>query len=51
MDFTPGEILFYGGIAGMAIMAVVSIIVIAVLSHSRKRLRLKKIEEYGDINE
>ena len=35
MGFTPGEMLFYGGIAGMAIVAVVAIIVIAVLAGSR----------------
>ena len=47
MEFTPGEMLFYGGIAGMVIVAVVSIIVIAVLAGSRKRLRRKLNEEYG----
>jgi predicted membrane metal-binding protein len=47
MNFTPGEMLFYGGIAGMAIAAVVSIIVIAVLAGSRKRLRRKLDDEYG----
>ena len=47
MDFTPGEMLFYGGIAGMVIVALVTIIVIAVLSGSRKRLRRKLNEEYG----
>ena len=47
MDFTPGEMLFYGGIAGMAVVIVVSAIVIAVLAGSRKRLRRKLNEEYG----
>lgn len=47
MNFTPGEMLFYGGITGMVIVAIISIIVIAVLSGSRKRLRLKLNEEYG----
>ena len=47
MDFTPGEMLFYGGIAGMAIVVIISIIVIAVLAGSRKRLRRKLNEEYG----
>ena len=47
MNFTPGEMLFYGGIAGMVIVAVVAIIVFAVLSGSRKRLRRKLNEEYG----
>ena len=47
MNFTPGEILFYGGITGMVIVGIVAIIVIAVLSGSRKRLRRKLNEEYG----
>jgi predicted membrane metal-binding protein len=40
--------LFYGGVAGMAVVVVVAIIVIAVLAGSRKRLRRKLNEEYGD---
>ena len=47
MNFTPGEMLFYGGTAGMAIVAVVAVIVIIALSGSRKRLRRKLNEEYG----
>ena len=47
MDFTPGELLFYGGIIGMSVAAVVAIIVIIILSGSRKRLRRKLNEEYG----
>lgn len=47
MDFTPGETLFYGGIAGIAMVIVVSIIVIAVLARSSKRLHRKLNEEYG----
>ena len=47
MDFTPGEMLFYGGIAGMALVAVVSVIVVIILSGSRKRLRRKLNDEYG----
>ena len=47
MSFTPGEMLFYGGIIGMVTVAVAAIIVIAVLSGSRKRLRRKLNEEYG----
>jgi Na+-transporting methylmalonyl-CoA/oxaloacetate decarboxylase gamma subunit len=48
MNLTPGEMLFYGGIAGMAIVLITAIIVIAVLSGSRKRLRRKLNEEYGN---
>jgi len=47
MDFTPGEMLFYGGIAGMVVVVLVTIIVIVILSGSRKRLRKKFNEEYG----
>lgn len=47
MNFTPGEMLFYGGIAGMAVVAVAAVIVMAVLGSSRKRLRRKMSEEYG----
>lgn len=48
MNFTPGEMLFYGGVAGMIITAVVAVIVIVILAGSRKRLRRKLDEEYGD---
>jgi type II secretory pathway pseudopilin PulG len=47
MNFAPGEMLFYGGIAGMAIVAVVAIIVLSILTGSRKRLRRKLNDEYG----
>lgn len=47
MSFTPGEMLFYGGIIGMLIVIVAAIIVIAIFSGSRKRLRRKLYEEYG----
>jgi hypothetical protein len=47
MSLTPGEILFYGGMIGMAVVAAAAIIVTVVLSGSRKRLRRKFNEEYG----
>jgi predicted membrane metal-binding protein len=47
MNFTPGEMLFYGGIIGMAVVVIVAVIVIAVLAGGRKRLRRKLNEEYG----
>ena len=47
MDFTPGEVFFYGGIAGMVVVVLITIIVIAILAGSRKRLRKKFNEEYG----
>lgn len=51
MSLTPGEMLFYGGLAGIVITGVVSLIVIVVLGGSRKRLRRKMNEEYGSLNE
>lgn len=47
VSFSPGEMLFYIGIAGMAIVAVIAVVVIVVLAGSRKRLRRKLNEEYG----
>lgn len=47
IDFTPGEMLFYGGIAGMVLVAIITIIVLIVMSGSRKRLRRKLNDEYG----
>jgi len=47
MSLAQGELLFYGGIAGLVIAAVITIIVIVVLSGSRKKLRRKLDEEYG----
>lgn len=48
MSFTPGELLFYGGITGMILVAVSAIIVVAVFSGSRKRLHRRFNEEYGN---
>lgn len=47
INFTPGEMLFYGGIAGMVLTAIIAIIVLIVMSGSRKRLRRRLNEEYG----
>ena len=47
MDFTPGEMLFYSGLAGMALTVIAAIIVFALLAGSRRRLRRKLSEEYG----
>ena len=48
MDLTPGEMLFYVGIAGMAVVAVISIIVSAIFSRSRKHIRRNLSEEDRD---
>ena len=47
MDFTPGEMLFWGGIVGMVLVVIASAIVVAGLAGSRKRLRRRLNEEYG----
>ena len=47
MDLTPGEMLFYGGIAGMVVVGVAAIVVIIILAGSRKRLRRALNDEYG----
>jgi hypothetical protein len=47
MSLTPGEMLFYGGIIGMAAVISAALIITAVLAGSRKRLRKSLNEEYG----
>lgn len=47
MALTHGEILFYGGILGLAVTAIAAVIVTAILAGSRKRLRKKLDREYG----
>lgn len=44
MNLTPGEMMFYGGIAGTVIVIILSIIIFSVLSSGRRRLR-KKFEK------
>ena len=46
-NYTHGEMLLYGGIAGMAFVLIISIIAATILAGSRKRLRGKLNEEYG----
>ena len=47
MELTTGQIFFYGGLTGMAVIVLISIVIIIVMSGSRKRLRNKFNEEYG----
>jgi len=47
MDFTPGEIFFYAGAAGMAITLIASLITAFVTKRGLKRLRRAFDEEYG----
>ena len=46
MDFTPGELMFYGGIVGMIAVVIVSAVMIFILAGSRKRLRRKLNDDY-----
>lgn len=48
MNITTGELLFYGGIGGMVLVALAAMITVVILTGSRKRLRRKLREEYGD---
>lgn len=47
MNWTAGEMLFYGGAVGMVGTALAAILAMVLLSGSRKRLRRKLNEEYG----
>jgi hypothetical protein len=47
IEWTRGAMMFYGGIAGMALILIVSVAVILVLSRSKARLTKKLDEEYG----
>lgn len=47
MDFTLGQLYFYGGIIGMAVTALLSLVIAIILSGSKKRLEKKLEEEYG----
>lgn len=49
MNLTSGELLFYGGIIGMCIVAAAAIIIIAVLGSEKKRLRRKFDSETKNI--
>lgn len=44
MTFTTGQMLLYGGIAGIVVFSLVGILVMAVLRGKRKKL-LRAIEE------
>ncbi|MGN0577023.1 MAG: hypothetical protein ACI4J4_00230 [Ruminiclostridium sp.] len=41
MNFTAGEMMFYGGAAGAVIVIILSIIILSVLARGRSRLRRK----------
>jgi hypothetical protein len=51
IEWTRGALLFYGGIAGMGLILLVSIVVILVLRKSKARLTKKLDAEYGRGNE
>jgi len=43
-ELTKGEIMFYGGMAGMAFLILLSIVLALVFARKKKKL-IKKIEE------
>jgi len=47
MDLTPGTMMFYAGIAGVGVTAILIVIILIVFSKSKSRLRKKLNEEYG----
>ena len=47
MDWTLGAIMFYGGIAGAALVAVASVAAAIVLKISKKKIVKRLNEEYG----
>ena len=51
MNITTGELLFYGGIGGMILVAAAASVTVIILTGSRKRLRRKLREEYGDFTD
>ncbi len=46
---TRGELLLYGGIAGMCLTLCITVTVIAVLSHKSKRIQKDLTSAYGSI--
>jgi hypothetical protein len=48
MEWTLGAALFYGGLAGAALSAVAAVITVIVFTRSRKRIREKLNQEYGN---
>ncbi|MCI8287292.1 MAG: hypothetical protein HFH89_06485 [Lachnospiraceae bacterium] len=51
MHITTGELLFYGGISGMVMVAAAALVTVVILTGSRKRLRRRLREEYGDFTD
>jgi len=47
MELTTGTLLFYGGVAGLAVTLIATVIIIILQTKSRKRVRKKLDEEYG----
>ena len=47
MEWTIGNMLFYGGIAGMVITFIIAIITIIALKISKKSIVRKLNDEYG----
>jgi len=47
MDWTLGRMMFYGGMAGAALILLASVIAIAMLKAGRKKIVKKLNDEYG----
>jgi hypothetical protein len=47
MEWTPGEMLFYGGLAALALTLIAAAVVAVVLGVSGARIRARLDEEYG----
>ena len=48
MDWTLGTMLFYGGLAGMAVTIVAAVIAVIILASGNKRIKSKLNQEYGE---
>ncbi len=50
MEFTTGELMFYVGIAGMILSSISAIIAYFMLKDGKKKLNVKLMQEYGELN-
>jgi len=48
MEWTTGNIMFYGGLAGAAVTLLAAIIAAISLARGNKRIKRKLDQEYGD---
>ena len=48
INWTPGSMMFYGGIAGAAATIVAAVIAAIILASGSKRIKNKLNQEYGE---